>query len=101
MTQAILEMTTFRLKPGTDLGAFLAAAKGADAYMERCGGFRDHRLSRAEDGTFTHAVGWADAASARAAMAGFMAAPETGAFMAFIDEASVAMSHQPILSESA
>lgn len=93
----VLETVTFRLHPGTDPAAFLAAAQGTEAPLRQCAGFLSRRLCLGEDGQWADHVVWADGAAAQAAAEAMMAHPAFGAFMSLIDGASVDMRHAPIL----
>ncbi|MGR3435453.1 MAG: hypothetical protein ACU0CO_11295, partial [Shimia sp.] len=59
-----LELATFRLKPGTDEAAFLAAARATEAALDAFGRPLSRVLARGEDGAWTDAVLWPDRATA-------------------------------------
>lgn len=91
------EIVTFRTDPRLDTRAVLASARALDPFLAARPGFLSRHLSRAEDGTWTDHLLWADPASAHAASEALMGEPAAGAFMAAILPDSVAMSHAPVL----
>ncbi len=91
-----LEFVTFRLLPGTDDDAFLAAARATEALVRRQPGFVSRRLSRGADGTWTDTVEWRSLAEARQAAQAVMADAAFAPFMARIDSASAAMRHETL-----
>ena len=101
MTNPIAEIVTYRLKPGADLATFRAAASKADAYTAGCSGHRGQWMSQSRDGGFTHYALWDSTADLEAAEASFMDAPGVAEFLAFIDEASLVMLREPVLSGTA
>jgi cytochrome c556 len=94
MSNPIAEIVTFRLIPGTERAAFLAAAAQTQSFVANAGGFLTRALSEAEDGTWTDHVLWTDMAAAKSAGDAFMASADTQDLMALIDPDSVRMSHQ-------
>ncbi len=91
-----IELVTFRLNPGTDRGAFLAAAKGTEALVRRQPGFLSRMLTEGEDGTWADIVTWAGPADAAAAAEAVMTDPGFTPFLMMIDGASVRMSHSAL-----
>lgn len=96
MTDAVLELVRFRLRPGTRPEDFLAAAAASVAPLSASPGFRSRRLVHDGAGLWTDVVEWADAESARAAAEAVLATPALATFLALIDETSVEMAHPAI-----
>jgi hypothetical protein len=92
-----LEVVTFRLRAGEDPARFLAAAEGTEAVLRCQPGFLRRRLACAADGSWTDLVEWASLGCAHRAAAAVIAAPEFAAFLAAIDETSLAMVHAEVL----
>jgi hypothetical protein len=93
---ATLEHVTFRLKPGCDPDAFVAAAAATGPALERQPGFRDRRLTRLDDGRWADLVAWSDLDAARAGAAAMMAEPAFAPFLAMIDLEGIEMRHDRI-----
>lgn len=91
-----VEVVTFRLLPGADAAAFLAAARATEAPLRDQPGFLRRRLVQGADGQWTDWVEWRDRAAAGAAAEAMMADPAFGPFMALIDGASVVMRHEAL-----
>jgi hypothetical protein len=96
MHATTLETVTFRLRPGVDPAAFLAAAAATAGPVSRQPGFRDRRLVRGDDGRWTDLVAWSDLTAARAAAQAIMAEPAFGPFVALIDPEGMEMRHDTI-----
>lgn len=94
-TAPVMEVVTFRLSPGMDEAAFLAAARGTEEALARQPGFIARRLLKGEDG-WTDLVEWQDLAAAETAAGAMMADPAFAPFLAAIDPESIAMSHPAI-----
>ncbi len=92
----IIETVTFRTIAGVSDRDLTAVAKGLNAYLDRCEGFRARTLYKDASGLWHEHYVWANDAAAKAADAGFMAAPEAQAFMALVDRDTVSMGHAPI-----
>jgi quinol monooxygenase YgiN len=92
-----LELVTFRLKPGTDRAAFLAAARQTEAAIRRQPGCLARMLAEAGDGTWTDIVTWSGHAEALAAAEAVMADPDFAPFGAMIDGPTVVMSHSALV----
>jgi hypothetical protein len=92
----IIETVTFRTIAGVSDSDLTAVAKGLNAYLDRCEGFRARTLYKDASGLWHEHYVWANDAAAKAADAGFMAAPEAQAFMALVDRDTVSMGHAPI-----
>lgn len=96
MTPTHAEYVTFRLQPGTDPAAFLAAARATDAALDAHPGYIARHLSQGADGGWTDCVLWADAASAGAAAAAIMSDPRFGPFMSAIAPEGMTMRHETL-----
>jgi hypothetical protein len=96
-TLQTIERVTFRLNPGTDRAAFLAAAKATETVVRRQPGFLARMLTEADDGTWADIVTWASHAEALAAAETVMADPDFAPFGAMIDGPSVSMSHSTLV----
>lgn len=93
MSDTTVEMVQFRLKPGVDAAAFLAAATDTQAALTRLPGFLMRELLQSEDGLWVDVVHWRSKAEALAAAAAFATIPEAAAFGAMIDETAMTMLH--------
>ncbi len=89
----IVEVSKFRLAPGTDEGAFLEAAERSQSGFlgGRMGSGRD--LLRAEDGSWMDIVRFETADAAKAAFEAFAGHPDVEAFESMLDPSAVTMSH--------
>lgn len=96
-TAPVLEIVTFRLKPGTDVDGYLAAARATEAFLRETGAVRWRRLVRSEDGTWTDVIEWSSLSAAKAAETEAMTRPEFGAFFEAFDPESLEMRHAPVL----
>ena len=86
----LFEITTFRLVPGADEAAFLAADVAAQALAHHQPGLVRRTTARGEEpGAYGVVALWWSAAEADAAAAG--TDPVTEAFLAHVDAASVAV----------
>lgn len=94
---AISEIVTFRLKEGATADAFLTAMDEMAPFVARMGGMVQRTLSCDADGLWTDHVLWETAAHAHALADAFMAAPETEAARALIDETSLIMRHGTVM----
>lgn len=89
----VAEIVTFRLVPGTDEAAFLAAARATGAPVSAQPGFVSRHLSRDDTGLWTDHVLWSDMGAALAAAQAVMEDPAFGPFVALIDPEGMAMRH--------
>lgn len=92
----VAEIVTFRLRPGTDPAAFLAAAAATASAVRAAPGFLRRSLTEDGAGGWTDRVEWASRAEAEAAAAQVMADPAFAPFAALIDMDTMAMRHEPI-----
>lgn len=90
----VIELTSYRAKPGVADDAVIAAVTGARVWMRAQPGFLSHRLLHAADGTWTDLAEWADMATAQAAHQAFDPAdPALAPLMAVFDPATLEMRH--------
>lgn len=90
----IVEVSRFRLAPGTDEPAFLdAAEKSQSGFLGQQDGFVGRDLLRAEDGWWMDIVRFETADAARATFDAFAGHPEVKAFESMLDPNAVTMSH--------
>ncbi len=90
----VIELTSYRAKPGVPDDAVVAAVTGARAWMRAQPGFLTHRLLREADGTWTDLAEWADMATAQAAHQAFNPTdPALAPLMAVFDPATLVMRH--------
>jgi hypothetical protein len=97
MTMQSIELVTFRLNPGTDRAAFLAAARATEAVLRRQPGFRARMLAEGEGGIWSDIVTWASLADATTAASTVMSDADFAPFGAMIDGPSVRMSHSALV----
>jgi heme-degrading monooxygenase HmoA len=96
-TMTTIELVTFRLTPGADRAAFLAAAKGTEGALSRQPGFQARMLAESTDGTWTDIVTWARHDQAQAAAQAMLADPAFAPFLALIDAPTVQMGHSALV----
>jgi hypothetical protein len=92
-----LELVTFRLNPGTDRAAFLAAARRTEAALRRHPGCLARMLAEGDDGSWTDIVTWENRETALSAAKAIMADPDFAPFGAMIDGPTVVMSHSALV----
>jgi hypothetical protein len=89
----IVEVSQFRLAPGADERAFLAAAERSQwGFLGQQAGFVSRDLLRAEDGSWIDVVRFESAQAAKAAFEGFAGHPDARAFESMLDPSAVSMS---------
>ncbi|MFH5821466.1 antibiotic biosynthesis monooxygenase family protein [Georgenia sp. AZ-5] len=90
----IVEVSQFRLVPGADEDAFLAAAEETQTgFLATQPGFVGRELLRGPDGSWLDIVRFESADAAHAAFAAFVGHPSTSAFEAMLDPEAVSMTH--------
>ncbi len=94
---AVMEIVTYRLKPGTDEAAYLDAARATEAFLRGTGAVVRRALTVDGSGIWTDVIHWTSMEAAKAAEAEAMQRPEFVAFFSAIDEQSVTMRHARIL----
>jgi hypothetical protein len=94
---AVLEIVSFRLKPGIDTDAYLAAARATEAFLRETGAVCWRRLARDADGLWTDVLEWRSMAEAKAAEAAAMARPEFAAFFEAFDPGTLEIRHAGVL----
>ena len=92
----VMEIVTYRLKPGADVDAYLEAAKATEAFLRETGAVRRRALTVDADGTWTDIIEWTSMEAAKAAEAEAMQRAEFGAFFEAFDPASLNMRHAEI-----
>lgn len=91
------EIVTFRLRPGTDPSAFVAAAQALEPLLRASGGVIARTLSQADDGIWTDHILWRSLATAKATAAQMMTDPAAAPMMQMIDPDHVHMSHTQVM----
>ena len=90
----IVEVSRFRLVPGTDEQAFLEAAEQTQSgFLGKQEGFMGRDLLRADDGSWMDIVRFEDSEAAQAAFESFAGHPSVETFESMLDPASVSMTH--------
>jgi Antibiotic biosynthesis monooxygenase len=90
----ILEVSKFRLVPGTDEEAFLEAAEETQSgFLGQQEGFASRDLLRADDGSWMDIVRFETSEAAQAAFEGFAGHPGVKTFESMLDPSSVSMTH--------
>ncbi|MCT8159756.1 hypothetical protein KVX96_06605 [Pseudoruegeria sp. SHC-113] len=92
----MLEIVTFRLTEGTSDAAFLTAASALRPFLAASSGFRNRRLTKGADGSWSDVIEWQDMATAQAAAARIMTEPGVAPFLSAIAEGSVTMRHETV-----
>ncbi|MEM0946847.1 MAG: hypothetical protein AAGK37_05545 [Pseudomonadota bacterium] len=93
----VMEIVTYRLKPGVDHDAYLAAARATEAFLRDTGAVTARALTVDADGTWTDIIQWTSMDAAKAAEAEAMQRPEFGAFFDAFDPDSTVMRHAEIV----
>lgn len=96
MSNAIIETVTFKLNEGVSQDAFVAAAKGMNAWVAARPGFVHRRLSCTEDGIWIEHIQWQDMPSAKAAAAEIGKAPGNADFLSAIDGKTVQLTRSEL-----
>jgi hypothetical protein len=100
MDESTLESCTYRLLPGTDRDAFLAANEPVERWLAAQPGYRGRQLTGDEDGAWHDLVWWADRSSAEAAAVAFMEAPEAVEMNGMLDPGSLVFRHLRVVRTS-
>jgi hypothetical protein len=94
MTQRpVLEVVLFKLKPGTDEAAFLAASEAVMPDLRTMRGFMGRELLKDADGHWMHTVHWHSLDDAQRAAEVFLTLSCAQTLMALIEETSMTMLH--------
>jgi len=88
-----IEVVLFKLKPGVEDMAFVAAAEAMLPDLRAVPGFVRRELLRGDEGLWVDVVHWRSLSEALAAMDLMMTQPSAGPFMAALDEQSIEMLH--------
>jgi len=101
MTQAIVEIVTFKLAANTSDQELLNTHSGIASFLQKQDGFIYRSLSKDESQEqWVDIVYWQDLSSAKAASDALMQDPEGMKMVALCDMDSVVMKHLPVLSEA-
>jgi hypothetical protein len=93
MSGLTIELVQFRLVPGTEPAAFLAAAAQTRPAITKLPGFIKRELLHNDDGLWFDLVHWRSKAEALAAADVFGTLPEVGAFASMIDMTQMKLYH--------
>ncbi len=93
----ILELVSFRLRPGVEQGRFEPALAAVDDFLAGQPGFLSRQVFRADDGTWFDLVRWRDLDSARNAAAAIRSDDRCRDFLDCLDPASVTMTHAQLV----
>ncbi len=88
-----IEVVLFKLKPGVEAMAFVAAAEAMLPDLRAVPGFVRRELLRGDEGLWVDVVHWRSLSEALAAMDLMVTQPSAGPFMAALDEQSIEMLH--------
>ncbi|MBE1275778.1 hypothetical protein [Enterovibrio baiacu] len=93
----IVETVRFKLKEGTEVQTFLAAAEGTLPYISGCEGFVYRSLSLNEETQeWTDIVYWTNLTNAQAASNNFMQDAGAQKMVSHIDGATLVMAHESV-----
>lgn len=94
----VVELATFRLKPGATEAALRAASPAVDKFLATCPGFVSRLLVADKDGLYTDIVVWRSQRDAEAALKAHELHPEACAdYMCLMKEDEGGMKHLPVL----
>lgn len=98
----VLEIVKFRAAAGVDRARIEELSAPVTEWLARQPGFRWRTLAAPTEGspTWTDLVGWADEASAQAAMAASAECPALAELFPLLDPATVEISHLPVVHEA-
>lgn len=88
-----IEIVQFKLKPGTDEAAFLAASDAILQNLRAASGFIRRELLKNDDGQWIDLVHWNSLEEAHHAAEVMPTWPSAGAFISMLDEQSITMLH--------
>jgi len=98
---SVLEVVLFKLKPGADDAAFVAASEAVMPDLRAMRGFIRREVFKDADGRWMDTVHWHSLDDAHRAAEAFLGLPCAQTLMALIDEPSMIMLHlEPIRSYS-
>lgn len=90
----IVEISQFRLVPGSDERAFVEAAEETQsAFLGQQEGFVSRDLLPSEDGSWMDVVRFVDTEAAQAAFQAFAGHPNVKAFESMLDPSALSMFH--------
>jgi hypothetical protein len=94
----VVELATFRLKPGASRSDLLAASPAVDRFLASCPGFVSRMLIADSDDTFTDIVVWRSQAEADAALKKHEREPDACKdYLCLMREDAGTMRHLPVL----
>ena len=96
MSDRVLEIVSFSLKPGVDEPRFVAAARELNGVLCTMRAFLDRRLVKTGENTWMDILEWTDLESAERAASSLHLEPGAQDFCAMIDMGSVAMAHHSV-----
>src|SRR5688500_6666042 len=97
----VLEIVTFKTKPGVADDRVLAAADALQRDVEPLEGYLGRRLLKADDGTWVDTVRWSSVEAAHAAFKLIESKPSAAAFMEITEAESIRMLHAHPVKEYA
>ncbi|MPY57146.1 antibiotic biosynthesis monooxygenase family protein [Streptomyces spongiae] len=90
----ILELVTFRIRPGVSEEQFAEAVRSVDGFLTEQPGFLSRQVLTVEgDRSHVDLVWWEDLAAAQAAAESIRKDPRAASFMSCLDPTSVHLSH--------
>ncbi len=96
MNSNVLEIRSFRLRPGADERALLRAAGETTRLFKSQRGFMARSIARGENGSWTEIVHWLDQASASAAGERLLEAEVARAYAELIDTPTLQAGYYPL-----
>src|SRR5262249_27857932 len=100
MSNCILEIVNFSLKPEADEARFVDAAQALNGVLSGMRAFLNRRLVKTGDNRWTDILEWTDLESAERAASSLHLEPGAQDFCAMIDMGSVAMAHHDVLASA-
>ena len=95
--QPVMEIVTYKLKPDTDIAAYMDAARATETFLQSTGAVIRRALTVDADGIWTDVIEWRSLSQAKAAEAEAMQRPEFGIFFSSIDDSTVSLRHADIV----
>lgn len=89
----IIETVTYRTKDGVEDAAYIKAAEGLNAHIDRTGGLMSRCIFKDDEGLWHETMVWKDLASYETVNKGFMASAEGQAVVALINPETLKMGH--------
>ncbi len=95
----VVEITTFKVKPGIDKQKFFQSATEIKSYLTTCDGFVSRKMVEIDDSTYTDIVFWNSKEEAENTAKKSMENEKTLTFFNFIDEKNIDMKYGTLKSE--